>query len=98
MKIVYTSQSNGQKDKILKSYKGVSLYFNRLEEAIRAHPKAGRTETLLIYGKPCVTYKRAVKTMFFSGMLPDAYLWLSASYAIKDDNAIIVCISAHECS
>jgi hypothetical protein len=90
MKPVYSPSSKGAKDRILRKYPNLSRYFDALEGEIEKSPHCVACETILEGGKRYTTYRRCVKTDFFSGMLPDTYLFITLNYAITTDNRIAV--------
>jgi hypothetical protein len=63
-----------------------SNYFEQLENAIVKNPELSTEEVDLVYGQKSHVRKRAIKTCFFSGMLPDTYLYLTVTYGITTEN------------
>jgi hypothetical protein len=98
MKLVYSPSANAEKSRAIAVYPGLSQYFDELEREIVENPCSASQEKLLINnGTRCTTYKRSVKTLFFSGMLPDAYLFITLNYAITTDERIVVLnVSVHD--
>jgi hypothetical protein len=98
MKLVYTTSANKKKLIAISKYPGISKYFDEIESKIIEAPTNARQEKLFIDGKQdIVTYRRHIKTMFFHGMLPDSYLFLTLNYAITTDDIILVLeVSVHD--
>jgi hypothetical protein len=97
MKLVYSPSANQRKKEIIGKYPGIAKFFDVLEQEIIDDPLRALEEKLLLGGRWYTTYKRYIKTVFFSGMLPDTYLFLSLNYAITtDDRIAILNVSVHD--
>jgi len=91
MKLEYTASSNDTKQKALTEYKGIAVYFNKLEAKILAHPFDSVCETIITKEELKINaYKKTVKTDIFSGRFPNSYLYLSLSYVEKLDKTGII--------
>jgi len=90
MKLEYTDSSNSIKQRLLKEYKGIELYFTKAENEILEKPFDSICETIIIDGRRIDTYKKTVKTAIFSGRFPNAYLYVSLSYAQNTDKTKLV--------
>jgi hypothetical protein len=97
MKLVYSPSANAAKTRIIAAYPCLSLYFDELERKIAENPDCASQEKILVNGKCCTTYKRSAKTVLFSGMLPDVYLFITLNYALTTDGRIAVLnVSLHD--
>jgi hypothetical protein len=90
MKLVYTTLYSQQKEQIIKKYSRFLEYFATVEEYILQDPFASSEETILYQGKHIHVRKRYLKTTFFSGLLPDQYMYLTVTYALTSDDTIVI--------
>jgi hypothetical protein len=90
MKLVATPLYNQQKKEIIQKYSRFLEYFDMVEKCIREDPFASSEETILYQGKHIHARKRYLKTTFFSGLLPDQYMYLTVTYALTSDEIIVI--------
>jgi hypothetical protein len=90
MKLVYTTLYNRQKAQIIKQYSRFLEYFDMVEKNILQDPLASSEETILYQDRHIHARKRFLKTTFFSGLLPDQYMYLTVTYALTSDDIIVI--------
>jgi hypothetical protein len=93
MKLVYSTLYKKTKDQIISLYSCFHDYFDDVEALIQKDPLASREELILFQGKHIHVRKRYIKTTFFSGLLPDSYLYLTLTYAITTDDQIVLILA-----
>ena len=92
MKLEYTDSSKSIKADLLKKYQGIQQYFEKAELEILEKPFDSVRETIIVGGRRIDTYKKTVKTAIFSGRFPNAYLYVSLSYAANTDKTkLVIC-------
>jgi hypothetical protein len=90
MTLIYTPSYSQRKEEIISESPRFVQYFNDIELKISESPYEAREEEVLHQGRRIHVYKRHMKTVFFSGMLPDYYLYLTVLYLITNDNRILM--------
>jgi hypothetical protein len=61
-----------------------------VEKYILQDPHASSEEMILYQNKHIHVRKRYLKTTFFSGLLPDQYMYLTVTYALTSDDMIVI--------
>jgi hypothetical protein len=88
---------NAKRKEIITQYPRFQEYFEYLEKLVQADPLASGEETILYEGKPVHVRKRYLKTTFFSGLLPDTYMYLTVTYGITAENkAVFLLANLHD--
>ena len=97
MKLVCTSLYNRKKTETINTYPCFKKYFEDLENLIVSNPEASKLETILYNGKHVHSYRKSIKTTFFSGLLPDTYIYLTITYApISDKRILLMYVHQHD--
>jgi hypothetical protein len=78
------------KTETINKYPAFKRHFAKLERQIQDDPFSAAKEEALFNGKRLSVYKRNLRTEFFSGMLPDRYMYITALYALSADDRIVV--------
>jgi hypothetical protein len=79
-----------QKRRIIEKYPCFTQYFNDVENRIVEDPNASSEEFIIYQDRHIHARKRSVKTTFFSGLLPDQYMYLTLMYALTKDGKIVI--------
>jgi hypothetical protein len=90
MKLAYSPSCERIKARIIETYPCFQQYFDDVEKLIEQDPLASSQEIILYQDKQIHARKKYIKTTFFSGLLPDQYLYLTLTYAMTIDNRIVV--------
>ena len=95
MRIVYSPSADQVKTWLLRKYKGIDTYFDRLEDQILLSPYEAAEEKHIIEGTVVPILKRNFKTGLFSGNVRASYLYLSMSYIVNEASQRIVIVGAY---
>jgi hypothetical protein len=94
MKLVHTPSYSRVRERIIGEYACFDRYFSDLENAIVTDPYAAAEEAIIFQDRHIHARKRYVKTTFFSGLLPDVYLYLTVTYFLTGDDRIVLFLAS----